>query len=136
MQQNNPDYYIICGDFNLVLNPKIDSMNYKQINKLKATCDILNILDELNLVDCFQSSYPGLRRYTWRRPNPLKQAFLDYFLTSSSLTDLINKSEVKPGYQSDHSFITLEIIETNLWLQNVFGSLIIICWKIKIISIL
>ena len=29
-------YVIICGDFNLVLNPKKDSFNYNSINNPKA----------------------------------------------------------------------------------------------------
>ena len=43
--------------------------------------------------------------------NSVKQARLDYFLTSSSMIDLIYKSEIKPGYLSNHSSITLEIIK-------------------------
>ena len=28
--ENNPEYYIICGDFNMTLDPDIDSFNYSQ----------------------------------------------------------------------------------------------------------
>ena len=111
VQQNNPDYYIMCGDFNLTLDRDLDSMNYKQLNNPKARIEVLNMIQELNLCDIFRNFYPKLHRYTWRIRNPVKQARLDYFLTSSSMIDLIYKSEIKPGYLSDHSFITLEIIE-------------------------
>ena len=111
VQQNNPDYYVMCSDFNLTLDPDIDSMNYKQLNNPKARIEVLNMIQELNLCDIFRNFYPKLHRYTWRIRNPVKQARLDYFLTSSSMIDLIYKSEIKPGYLSDHSFITLEFIE-------------------------
>ena len=41
--------------------------------------------------------------------NPFKQARLDYFLTSNTLTDLIDNCEIQPGYRSDHSIVKLEI---------------------------
>ena len=32
IEENNQNYILICGDFNLVLNPKIDTYNYININ--------------------------------------------------------------------------------------------------------
>ena len=69
------------------------------------------MIQELNLCDTFRITYPNPHRYTWRSRNPLKQAQLDFFLTSNTITDLINKCEIKPGYKSDHSFIALKIIQ-------------------------
>ena len=48
-------------------------------------------------------------RYTWRKRNPIKQARLDYFLVSSSMTDIINSSSIMPSYRSDHSIIEISI---------------------------
>ena len=42
VQRNNPDYYIICGDFNLILDAGIDCSNYKQINNPKVRMEVLN----------------------------------------------------------------------------------------------
>ena len=111
VQENNPDYYVICGDFNMVLNPKIDCNNYKHINNPKARSEVLNMNAELNLTDIFRNFHPQSPRYTWRTRNPVKQARLDFFLVSNSMIDLINQCYIKAGYQSDHSIVFLEIAE-------------------------
>ena len=41
VQNNQLDYTIICGDFNLVLNPDLDSHNYKAINNPRARARLL-----------------------------------------------------------------------------------------------
>ena len=77
--QNNPEYYILCGDFNMILDPGIDCSNYKHINNPNARNEVLNMVQELNLCDVFRNLHPHIRRYTWRTHNPLKQARLKFF---------------------------------------------------------
>ena len=103
------DYVIICGDFNLVLDPNKDSFNYTNINNPKARKATLEIMNELDLLDIYRTLHINTRRYTWRRKNPLKQARLDYFVISASMADIISKCDIKPGYRSDHSIIEIQI---------------------------
>ena len=112
VQKNNPDYYVICGDFNLVLDPDRDCFNYKHVNNPKARKEVLKFIDELGLSDAFRCSYPQMRRYTWRTRNPIKQARLDFFLISNSMLDLLAKCDTLPGYQSDHSIIGIDLIQS------------------------
>ena len=49
------DYNIICEDFNLVLDPKMDSYNHKNINNPKVRQVILNIINDYNLIDAFKT---------------------------------------------------------------------------------
>ena len=64
------------------------------------------MMSELNLIDVYRTLHPDTHRYTWRRKNPLKQARLDYFLTSNSFQDLVNKCEIGYGnFQFDHRMI-------------------------------
>ena len=107
--QNNTAYTIICGYFNLVLDPTKDTYNYKHINNPKARLSVLNLMKDLNLVDVYRCIHPDKNNFTWRKRNPLKQARLDYFLTSNSLLDLITDCQIRPGYRSDHSMIELNI---------------------------
>ena len=79
---------LICGDFNLVLDPNKDSYNYSNVTNPHARTKVLQIMSELDLIDIFRELNPEKRRFTWRRKNPIKQARLDYFLTSRSMTDL------------------------------------------------
>ena len=49
---DNKDYYIICGDFNLVLDPEIDDENYKSTNHSVNSRRILTSnINNRNLTD-------------------------------------------------------------------------------------
>ena len=61
------DSYIICGDFNLVLDPYLDCYNYRHINNPNARKKLLELIESNSLIDPFRQSYPELRRYTWRK---------------------------------------------------------------------
>ena len=49
LKDTNSDYTLICGDFNLVLTPDLDSYNYKHINNPWARQIILNMMVEGDL---------------------------------------------------------------------------------------
>lgn len=66
------EYFILCGDFNLVLNPDIDTHNYISINNPKAREKLLEIMDDLQLVDYYRVLNPGKKIFTWRKKNALK----------------------------------------------------------------
>ena len=101
----NNDHVIICGDFNLVLNPDLDyDKNYRHIKNPKARNKILEIIECYALVDVYREMHEDSRRYTWRKNNPIKQARLDFFLVSENLLCNILKSAIEPGYRSDNSF--------------------------------
>lgn len=55
---------ILAGDFNVVLNQELDTMNYKKLNNPKNQCELTKIIDILDLEDIFRISHPELRRYT------------------------------------------------------------------------
>lgn len=101
--------YIICGDFNLVLNPEIDCFNYVNINNPKARKTVLQLIENKNMVDCFREHNPDIKRFTWRKKKPLKQARLDFFLISDNLLPSLNKSNIESSYRSDHSITTLQL---------------------------
>ena len=113
VKNNELDYTIICGDFNLVLNPDMDCCNYKTINNLRAHAHLIDMISEQNLIDTFRLLHPSTSRYTWRRKSPMKQARLDYFLCSDRLCDHIKSSTIKLGYRSDHSIIELKLTLCN-----------------------
>ena len=108
--ESEQDYAIVCGDFNLTLDPSMDSQNYININNPKARNVLIDTIEICDLIDTFRYKHPDTRRYTWRRKHPIKQARLDYFLASKTLVDLIDTAKIKPGYKSDHSIIEINII--------------------------
>ena len=109
LYENNQDYTIVCGDFNLVLNPLMDARNYLNLNNPQARQTLLNTIETHNLCDIYRQKHPTIKRYTWRRTKPIKQARLDYFIISETLVDLVNNISILPGYRSDHSIIKLSL---------------------------
>ena len=100
---------ILCGDFNLVLDPVLDYDNYKNINNKKARQKLLDIIEEKHLLDPFRELHPDCRRYTWRKRTPRQQARLDFFLISQNMLSSIQKVMINSSYRSDHSPILMKI---------------------------
>lgn len=61
------EYIFLCGDFNLVLNPSIDTENYKGISNPKARDKLLEIMSDLQLSDYFRILNPDKRGFTWTK---------------------------------------------------------------------
>lgn len=66
------EYFILCGDFNLVLNPDVDTYNYISINNPKAREKLLEIMDDLQLVDYYRVLNPGKKNIYMEKKNALK----------------------------------------------------------------
>ena len=67
IQSIENDSYIICGDFNLVLDPDLDYYNYKHVNNIKARDSILKIIDANNLFDVYREFHLSSKLFKWRR---------------------------------------------------------------------
>lgn len=103
------DYLIMGGDWNLVMNFSLDYDNYKHCNNSKAQEQVETMMSNLELIDIWRDLNPDVKRYTWRRNNPLQQSRLDFFLISETLfTDPV-EADILPGYRTDHSIITLTL---------------------------
>ena len=64
IEMSDHDYCIICGDFNLVLDPIKDCHNYKNINNPKARNYLIQSMNSLDLKDAFHYLNEDLKRYT------------------------------------------------------------------------
>ena len=109
IERSTQDHVILCGDFNLVLDPAKDTKNYLNINNPKSHSGVLDVIDSQKLIDTFRYLNPNKIRFSWRRKNPIKQARLDYFIVSETLMDHIDQCDIIPGYRSDHSIIQLKL---------------------------
>ena len=104
------DEMVIGGDWNVVLNPTLDTRNYIGANnRSRSRRKILDSMSALELVDNFPHVYPNKRSYSWRHFNSNQQSRLDYFLVSESLLSMVNGTDINSGYRSDHCIITLSI---------------------------
>ena len=86
---------ILVGDWNLILDEKMDLTNYKNINNPRCREKVLNLMVDFNLVDVWREMHPELKSYTWRRRNPFQQARLDFFLTNENIFCDIIQSNIK-----------------------------------------
>ena len=65
-------------------------------------------MSDLDLIDYYRVLNPDKKMYTWRKKNPMKQGWLDYFLISENLTNIVESMSIKSGYRSDHSAVICE----------------------------
>lgn len=56
------EFVIICGDWNLVLDPKMDTLSYSHVNNLNARKTVFKLLDEYNLSDPWRVNHPDKQR--------------------------------------------------------------------------
>ena len=108
---------VMSGDWNILLNPNLDSRNYRSLrSKPRSRKIIQDKMEQLDLVDIYRSVYPNKRAYTWRRFNTIQQGRLDFILLSDSLVDKVINVDINSGYRSDHSIVSATI--NFLQLQN------------------
>ena len=118
------EHIVIGGDWNLVMNFDLDCFNYCRRNNVNATEKVYDMLTNLGLLDVYRELNPKTRRFTWRRSNPCQQSRLDFFLTSDILLPSVDNVDIKPGYKTDHSLITVtfqfgeEVKRNQFWKFN------------------
>ena len=116
---------IIGGDFNAILNPKLDKRGGRSDTRTDYVNNLTNFIEEFDLIDIWRVLNPDLFMFTWRSINPPVQCRLDYFLIPSFLSQSVKKCEIKPSFKTGHSIlhITLEGFFCKQR-EKVFGNLI------------
>ena len=67
-------------------------------------------MNDFDLVDIWRLMHPTRRQYTWRRPSPIIKCRLDYLIMASDLVNIVKTADIHPGYRTDHSIITLDLV--------------------------
>ena len=104
------DHLFVGGDFNFVPDYQLDS-NYHQQNNPRARDAFAKVIETHNLVDAWREMNPDSDGYTWVRRNPLKYGRLDRLYVQEHLMSHITTASIRAGYRSDHSMVTICIIE-------------------------
>ena len=114
LSNNTDKYFIIAGDFNTILDTDLDKNGGIKNTHPKCRNMLLDIINEYTLIDIWRLQHPDKKQYTWHSSKkPHISSRLDYFLVSSCLNNNTNKSNIKAGYRTDHSTISLSIDFTN-----------------------
>ena len=56
---------IVCGDWNLVLDYKNDTHRYVRENNVKASNEVLGMMQNLDLIDTWRAQNPVAKKFTW-----------------------------------------------------------------------
>ena len=110
IQSFGSDHILLGGDWNLYLDPKIDSLHYTQIRTPGARKIINDAIVNGGFFDAFRLLNKDKVDFTWNRFGGGKSARLDYFLVSASLSFFVTSCSSFPAFKSDHKpiFITLD----------------------------
>ena len=101
---------IILGvDYNLVLEAEKDKIGGNPKTHKNLFIEVLYIANLLDLIAIWRIFNPDANRFTWKKRKPDMHCHLDFFLTSSSLSTMIAKEDILPGFKTDHSLITLHL---------------------------
>ena len=104
------DGIIMGGDFNLVLNTKLDR-NGSEVNHGRMLEMLNTYTEKANLCDIWRTRNPKARTYTWhswsRTHKPICSR-IDFFLISQHLVDRVDNCFIEPGHLSDHSVVSFD----------------------------
>ena len=90
LKENDEKTFIIGGDFNTVLNEKIDKSNGRIDKQKRFRTVINNIIDAYSLTDIWRDMHSDLMQYTWHSHHkPPIFCRLDYFLISENFRNNI-----------------------------------------------
>ena len=99
---------VVGGDFNITLESDLDCSGGNPIQKASVK-SIQDLCLDFDLVDIWRIRNPTTKRFTWRQKNPFIQRRLDYWLISDVCQEDIEKTDIIPSINSDHSAIFLHI---------------------------
>ena len=104
---NDADITILGGDFNLVMNPKLDRLS-TETNHKDSHAILLQFMENTELCDIWRVQHPEERLFSWCRQGKFgnQASRIDMILLSQSHADLITESSISYGHHTDHSLIT------------------------------
>ena len=98
-------HMIIGGDFNCVLNPKVDTFNVK--SKYKTPNSLKQMMKNYKLIDIWRIVNFDKRQYTWRNKSVQVASRIDFVLTSKDLKNYVVKTDIRPVVSGDHNAVTI-----------------------------
>ena len=101
---------VIIGDFNLVLDTKLDRRS-SSYNNDKSQKVVKEKMDEFFLQDIWRIRNTGVKRYSWHSADKKakKASRIDFALTSHSISNATKICFYHPGIYSDHDVIYLYV---------------------------
>ena len=110
LSENEDRTFIIGGDFNTVLDTTLDKINGRNDTHVKCREKLKSIIAVNQLTDIWRIKNPDSKLFSWHSNHkPPIFCRLDFFLLSNNIINNTVKTDVKIGYKTDHSMITLSL---------------------------
>jgi exonuclease III len=118
LTDNGAGNIVLGGDWNVILNDELDKKS-----KSKSICpnhkfrdNLLRLLEEHNLSDCWRLNNPTTKKFTCRSGKGNGIATLsriDMIFISENLLNILSNTKIEAGYMTDHNYVTatLKIIK-------------------------
>ena len=118
LTDNGAGNIVLGGDWNVILNDELDKKsNSKSIcPNHKFRDNLLRLLEEHNLSDCWRLNNPTTKKFTCRSGKGNGIATLsriDMIFISENLLNILSNTKIEAGYMTDHNYVTatLKIIK-------------------------
>lgn len=110
---NPEDKILLGGDFNVIMNPRLDRKggHHESTLKYRQIINTINAIKfQFELMDVWRQKNAEIKRFTWRKKHP-QSVFsrLDYWFISEKLFDSVEKVDILSSFRSDHSGIFIHI---------------------------
>ena len=99
---------VLCGDFNLVLNTKLDKKGGLMQNKSSGKV-LHEIIDDFNMHDLWRLKNPSKQEFTWSRPKHRIFCRLDMILGTRGIWNSCVNSKIFDTIQSDHKGVSVSL---------------------------
>ena len=104
-----PADFILGGDFNLVIDPSIDSIG--RVNNNQKALEALNMfLHEMLCEDVWRIQHPSDRIYTYCKGG--KNSFgsrLDMLFVNHGMLNMVKNTKINTSFRSDHANVEMDI---------------------------
>ena len=105
-----PGKRILTGDFNLVMDVKLDSINADYRNNDRSSKILDEYMEDTMMCDIWRTRNTESKIYTcFRRKPKLSGTRLDMFVTEIGFSSWISQAKIHPKYMSDHASVSIEI---------------------------
>jgi exonuclease III len=110
---NTSRQLILGGDFNCIMNSKLDKIGGNPMNGFIGTDEVFSLCQDFSLVDCFRTFYPNAVLTTWHSKSVHSR--LDRFYVSKSLLCNVRECSIHPSPStlSDHDLIVIKLVPEN-----------------------
>lgn len=109
----NTHRLIIGGDFNCVLDPKLDRSSNKTQTLTKSAKLIRSFMDTFKITDPWRFKYPTSRSYSFFSPVHHSYSRIDYFLIDCKLVPAIRRCDYEAIVISDHAPHQMQLAFSN-----------------------